>query len=123
MADEITLTIPSEDGFEHVAHLVVGGLGTRLDLTLEHLEDIQLAIDSLLERGDGGPLTVAIRVDERMMHAAVGPFAADGLDELESDGTALGLRRILETVCDSFEVEERNGHRWVRLTKRTETAA
>ena len=35
----------------------------------------------------------------------------------DSDG-GLDLRRVLETVCDTHEVEERDGGAWVELTKR-----
>ena len=30
----------------------------------------------------------------------------------------LGLHRVLDTVCDTHEVEERDGAAWVELTKR-----
>ena len=43
MTDEITLTIPRDRALYGVAHLVLGGLGIRLNLTIEHLEDLQLA--------------------------------------------------------------------------------
>ena len=39
MSDEIQLVLPAEEDFRHIAHLVVGGLGARIDLTFEHLED------------------------------------------------------------------------------------
>ena len=52
MADEITLTLPREPDFQSVAHLVLGGLAARLNLTLENLEDLQLALTALLARGD-----------------------------------------------------------------------
>ena len=48
--DQITLTIPRDRALYSVAHLVLGGLGSRLDLTIEHLEDLQLAVDAVLER-------------------------------------------------------------------------
>ena len=54
MTDEIVLTLPRDREFHGVAHLVVGGLGSRLDLTIEHLEDLQLALEALLRvRADG----------------------------------------------------------------------
>ncbi len=53
------------------------------------------------------------------MRASVGPFAASALDSLERDDAPLGLRRVLETVCDSYEIEERDGGSWVELSKRT----
>ena len=47
--DKITLTLPAERDFHRVAHLVLGGLAVRLNLTFEHLEDLQLALDGLLD--------------------------------------------------------------------------
>src|SRR6476620_10159833 len=68
MADEVTLTLPREPEFQRVAHLVLGGLAVRLNLTIENLEDMQIALDSLLEREDGGKphaITVRVRVAGR----------------------------------------------------------
>lgn len=118
MADRVTLTLPNEDGFKRVAHLVVGGLAVRLDLTFEHLEDLQIALDELLECcPHDAEVTVTVTVDSGTLRTSVGPFAVGALDVLEREDATLGLRRVLETVCDSFEVEERDGRQWVELTK------
>ena len=120
MADEITLTLPCEEEFTGVAHLVLGGLAARIDLTVDHLEDLQIAVDGLLERRPAaGSVTVAVTVDDGLLRTAVGPFEPTALDDLEREDASLGLRRILDTVCDTVELEERNGDRWVQLTKRT----
>jgi hypothetical protein len=119
MADEITLTLPVEEEFQAIAHLVLGGLAVRLDLTFEHLEDMELALDGLLDRRGDDPVTVAVSVDERRLLTSIGPFPADSLDDLEHDSSSLGLRRVLETVVDSFAVEQRDGAKWVQLTKAT----
>ena len=124
MSDEIQLDLPAEEDFRHIAHLVVGGLGARIDLTFEHLEDIQVALDALLAcRHDGGEVSVVVRVVDGAVHASVGPFAEEAIEELRQGGDELGLRRVLQTVCDSFEVEERGGGSWVELTKRIPRAA
>ena len=52
MADEVTLTLPREPEFQRVAHLVLGGLAVRLNLTIENLEDMQIALDSLPRTAD-----------------------------------------------------------------------
>ena len=118
MTDEIQLDLPAEEDFRHIAHLVVGGLGARIDLTYEHLEDLQVALDALLAcRHDGGEVSVVVRVGDGGVHASVGPFAEESIEELRHGGDELGLRRVLETVCDSYEVEERDGGAWVELTK------
>ena len=48
LSDEITLVFPAQEDFHPVAHLVVGGLAARLELTYEQLEDLQVAVDALL---------------------------------------------------------------------------
>jgi hypothetical protein len=119
MTDEVQLTLPAEEDFRSVAHLVVGGLGVRLDLTFDDLDDLQVGLEALLGcRDDEGNLVITVNAGDGVVRASVGPFAAGALDSLDRDESPLGLRRVLETVCDSYEVEERDGSSWVELTKR-----
>lgn len=123
--DEITLTVPRERPFYGVAHLVLGGLAVRLELTFENLEDLELALNSLLERGEsGGEITVTHRVREDAIETVVGPFQGDALRaELERDaGDEFGLARILGAVVDRVELVERDGGHWVELTKNVRLA-
>jgi hypothetical protein len=118
MSDEIILTLPEQPVFHDVAHLVVGGLAVRLNLTFENLEDLQTALDGLLPRV-GGEVRVAVRLDDGALNVTVGPFACDPLKaELgRQDTEEVGLRRVLETVADTLDVVEGEGSCWVRLTK------
>ena len=118
MADRITLVLPADEDFQQVANLVVGGLGVRLDLTFEHLEDLMVALDALFDRIAGSEnVSITVTVDDAKLRVSVGPFAAGALDEPDGGNAALGLRRVLETVCDTFEVEQRETAAWVKLTK------
>ena len=123
MNDEIRLTIPHDRALYRVAHLVVGGLGIRLKLTIEHLEDLQLALDAVLERtrsGEDVTITVTLRDDE--IETAIGPLRDGVRDELDVELTEtedVGLRRILDTVVDRTELEAREDGDWVTLTKTT----
>jgi hypothetical protein len=118
--DEISLTLPADNAFHAVAHLVLGGLAVRLDLTFEHLEDLELALDALLERTSAdADVTVRVRVHDDQLKTFVGPFTSVRR-ELESNDQ-LNLARILATVCDQVEVSDRDGSEWVELTKRIET--
>ena len=120
MSDEVRLTLPAEEDFRPTAHLVVGGFGVRVDLTFADLDDLQVALEALLGcRDDDGDIVITINAGEGAVRASVGPFAAGALDSLERDDAPLGLRRVLETVCDSYEIEERDGGSWVELSKRT----
>jgi hypothetical protein len=116
--DEIRLVIPAEEDFRPIAHLVTGGLATRLDVTYDDLEDLQVGIEALLAlRDDTDELVVSLSADDGVLHAALGPFAPEKVHATDSDG-GLDLRRVLETVCDTHEVEERDGGAWVELSKR-----
>jgi len=125
-ADEVTLTLPGDDAFHGVAHLVLGGLASRNDLTVETLEDLTLALDAVLERyGErSDEVTVLSRIDEDQAVIEIGPFPlGEAKSDLEREaGDALDTRRILLAVCDGVEVFERDGGDWVRLTKRVERA-
>jgi hypothetical protein len=119
--DEICLTLPADDAFHGVAHLVLGGLAVRLDLTFEHLEDLELALDALLERtGSDEDVTVRVRVLDGELRTFVGPFKSVRAELDEGAEGMLNLRRILATVCDRVEVTDRDGSQWVELTKRVE---
>jgi hypothetical protein len=118
--DLIVLTLPPERDFHRVAHLVLGGLAVRLNLTLEALEDLQLALDQVLDTGAAkDDVTVSMSVLPDVIEASVGPFAGQTVRrELERDGSDMGLRRVLDTVVDRIELYERDGSDWVELTKR-----
>jgi hypothetical protein len=119
--DEIRLVIPAEEDFRPIAHLVTGGLAMRLDVTYDDLDDLQVGIEALLAlRDDQGDLVVSLSADDGVLRASLGPFATDQVHAGESDG-GLDLHRVLETVCDTHEVEERDGAAWVELTKRLAT--
>jgi hypothetical protein len=121
--DEISLTLPADEAFHPVAHLVLGGLAVRLDLTFESLEDLELAIDALLERfGAGQGVTLLVRVLDGGLQTVIGPFSSVRAElEAEADDS-LNLRRILGTVCDNVEIVDRDGGQWVELTKYAQAA-
>ena len=120
--DEITLTMPRDRAFYSVAHLVLGGLVIRLNLTIEHLEDLQLALDAVLERArEREDVTIAVRLRESEIEISVGPMRDGVRDELGAKkGEDVGLRRILDTLVDSVELVPGEGCDWVKLTKKVE---
>lgn len=118
MADEITLTIPHERDFHRVAHLVLGGLAVRLDLTIENLEDLELALDAILDHTDSeviGDITVQMALRDGALETSVGPLAPKLLDEIEEEQNgALSLRRVLDSTVDDVHVDGQ----FVHLTKK-----
>jgi hypothetical protein len=117
VTDEITLTLPRAPEFHRVAHLVLGGLAVRLSLTIENLEDLELALDAILARTDptAGDITVRMTPRDGELETIIGPLTSKVLDEIEREGDdGLGLRRVLESTVDDIHVDGA----WVRLTKR-----
>ena len=117
MADEITLTFPPRQDFHRVAHLVLGGLAVRIDLTIENLEDLQIALDSILDGtdADGGAVTVRMALHDGALETTIGPLPSHLLEEIERDhGGELGLRRVLDSTVDDVVVDGDS----VRLTKK-----
>jgi hypothetical protein len=121
--ESIELTLPAGREWHAVARLVLGGVADRLNLSFEDLDDLQLAVERLLVEAATQD-TVQIRIDvlERGVRVGVGPLAertlADALQGPDAAPGELTLRRILQTVVDSFGVEEgENGGIVVRLQK------
>ena len=118
--DEFTIQIPRERPFSVVADLVVGGIAARHNVTLDVLDDLQVALESLLEHddADGGEVSLVLRVAGDTIETMVGPLAASTASALEEEpGEGLGLRRLLEMTMDSVRLSERDGHSWVELRK------
>ena len=116
--DEIRLVIPAEEDFRPIAHLVTGGLAMRHDVTYDDLDDLQVGLEALLSlRDDAGELVLVLSTADGVLRASVGPFGPEKVHAEESGG-GLDLHRVLETVCDTHEVEERDGGAWVELSKR-----
>lgn len=108
MTDEITLTIPRDADFQRVAHLVLGGLAVRMDLTVENLEDLQIALDSILGSSEleDGDVTVRMAVRDGALVTRVGPLSAGVLDEIEREhDNELSLRRVLDSTVDDVHVD------------------
>jgi hypothetical protein len=122
-ADAITLSIPHAKPYHGVARLVVGGLAARLELSYEHLEDLQLALESVLERDGyvaGQEVSVRLVVGEDSVIMTIGPLDPSELRadlERESDD-GISLSRLLSTLVEEVTLEDVDGGHWLRLEKR-----
>ena len=123
MTQAIELRIPNERPFHGVARLVVGGLAARHNLSYEALEDLQLALVTVLE-GDAYSTAAEIRVElevtDEAIAMAIGPLNGEAVRadlEQSSDGD-LGLGRLLGTLVEDAGMEAREDGEWLRLSKR-----
>ncbi len=128
MSEAITLTVPYERPYQGVVRLVLGGLAARLDLPYETLEDVQLAVETILANeayAAGEQVNVELELDGTTLAIAVGPLETDALSaDLDTTGDPRGvsLGRLLAATMGGHEIEARDGHGWLRLSKTLEAA-
>ncbi|HEV7846913.1 MAG TPA: hypothetical protein VGO83_11700 [Thermoleophilaceae bacterium] len=122
--EQIDLEAPLSGDFQAVVRLIIGGIAERVDFAFEEIDDLQLAVERLLaEAGQVGSVCLSFEVGESHIRTRVGPLSEAAVAEALRDGDAppgtLTLRRILQTVVDSFGVEQAGeGAIVVRLEKR-----
>ena len=123
MTNTIRLKIPHQPPYHGVALLVVGGLAARLDLSYEKLEDLQLALENVLENGDyvsEAQVTVELDVLDDSLSLVVGPLdgaaVRTALEDDRDDRISLG--RLLDTLVEGVTIESRDDGDWLRLDKR-----
>ncbi len=120
----IELEAPLSGDFQAVVRLIIGGIAERVDFAFEEIDDLQLAVERLLaEAGQVGSVSLSFEIVEDGIRARVGPLSTSAIAEALADGDGrpgvLTLRRILQTVVDSFGVETvDDGRVVVRLVKR-----
>ena len=120
--ERIQLEAPLAPDFQPVVRLIIGGIAEQVDFGFEEIDDLQLAVERLLaEAGRTGTVSLTFDIDEGRVRTRVGPLSegsiAVALQE-DSPPGELTLRRILQTVVDSFGVEEAaDGRIVVRLEK------
>jgi hypothetical protein len=112
--DAITLTLPCERRFFQTARLVVAGLATRLSLPYEQMDDLQLAVETVLQKHCDADMraTVELVVEPDALRIRVGPVSSSAL---EADEDELDTRRLLSALVERVEIVEDGGREWLRL--------
>ena len=115
----ITLTVPGEREYIGVVRLFVGGLAARTSLAYETMDDVQLAIESVLRNASLGPeVTLEARIDGDAVSVLVGPLADDPLAPSESEPDLPELERLLPALVAGAESTARDDGCWLRLDVR-----
>ena len=95
-----TITIPTDE-YVGVARLVAAGVASRLDLDYAHVDDLQLATETLVRVALGSgvtPVNVSVETDEAALYVVVGPTSSDVLQRRLRD--AGEVRTVLERLVD-----------------------
>lgn len=106
--DTIALTIPTAHGYRTVATLVLGGVGSRFSLPYERMDDLQLAVLSVLEAATEPSVTLEVEAGDGGLSVTVGPLA-------EGVGADRPLGAVLGRLVEGVEETRRDGRPWLRL--------
>jgi hypothetical protein len=122
VSEQVQIEAPLDAAFGPVVRLIVGGIAERADLGFDELDDLQLGIERLLaEAGAAGRVQLSFELGASGIRTRIGPLREHGLAEAlqrEDIPGELTLRRVLDTVVDSYGVEESaDGQITVRLEK------
>ena len=108
VSDHIVLTMPTGTPFRSVATLVLGGIGSRIELPYERMDDLQLAVLSALDASDDDSVTLEVDAAEGGLRLALGPVR-------HGSGEDDGLVRVLSRLVDDVGHESRDGAEWLTL--------
>ena len=107
--DRVVITVPAGRPFRGVLRLVVGGIGSRCGLSFDHVDELQLAVDSLLDHRNPAYATIELEAaigDEELV-LVVGPFIGDA---------DVAGRRVTSALVDRALTIERDGFEWIELS-------
>jgi len=120
--DNVTLRIARGGLTLPVMRVVVGGVASRHNLPLERLDDIQLAIETLLaeEPGEGSDLTLGVSMGQGRLSVRLDGLTNHSLKAalLASDpfqpcpGCLLDVRLLLDSLVDEYHLVEAEGGRF-----------
>ena len=107
----IDLHAPLAGDFQPVVRLIIGGIAERVDFAFEEIDDLQLAVERLLaEAGGQETVHMSFELEAGHVRTRVGPLSERAIADALRDGDPapgeLTLKRILQTVVDSFGVED-----------------
>jgi hypothetical protein len=110
-SDSIVVEFPATEGYRSVGRLVLGGLASRFELPVDRVEDMLLAIESLLLNGvSGETVTLAVDAGEEGLRVRVGPFANGGVADP-------AVARVVSRLVDEASElpSERDGETYAEL--------
>jgi serine/threonine-protein kinase RsbW len=107
--DAVVLRIPRDPRFIRVARLAVGGVASLIDLDVEVIEDLRIAVDELcaamLEVG-AGPIDVTVTTTDAAIR--IEATSSAGQEPLDEARFALS-KQILAVIADDFGLDVTGG--------------
>jgi hypothetical protein len=119
MTDTVLLEIPIEPSLLSVVRMVVGGMAARVDLSVDEIDDVYMAVEEILyaahEKDRETRCGVRVSAGEGALTLEMGPFAAASIaPRLDEPGCSL----IARVVALEVRPADGDGELVVVLTKR-----
>jgi hypothetical protein len=110
VTDVVSLTVPAGAGWSGVVELVLAGLGARLELPYDRIDELQLATRTALSDAVGPDVRIDASAGADALEVRVGPLApAAAADPART--------RVLRALADGAELEPVAGEvTWAVLT-------
>jgi hypothetical protein len=108
MTDTIHLTVPAGLRGTGVVALVLGGLGSRLDLPVDRIDELALAAATVAPAVDGTTLRLEADVLADRLVLRIGPLE-DGA------GADPATRRVIDALVDRVTALRTADHEWIEL--------
>jgi hypothetical protein len=108
--DVVSITLPAGPAWEGVVELVLAGLGARLDLPYDRIDELQLATRAVLADAVGPDVRVDASAEAERVAVRVGPLVAGAAEDP-------GRRRVLTALADEVAHDPvEDGVTWTVLT-------
>lgn len=114
--ETVSLTVPHDGGFSALFHMILGGIALRRHLSLETLDDLELAVDNILaeDKPRAGDISMSVRVGAGTLEISVGPLTDPDLRDTllqgavppEAADRCLDVCLLLRSLVDEFSVRE-----------------
>ena len=102
--DTVIVEFPATEGYRGVGRLVLGGLASRFELPVDRVEDLLLAVESVLVHGiEGDIVRLTVDAGDEALRVRLGPLADGGVNDP-------ALERVLRPLVDEasdVSVEEK----------------
>lgn len=121
--ERVVLTVPARGEYARAVRLCAAELATRAGMNIDDVDDVKLAVEEAFvfasEHMHEGEMTFTFHTSADEVEIVVGPLPAACAHDAGSDAGERYARFILESVCDEFEIQSRDGACFVRLVKKS----
>jgi len=110
VADFIRLEVSATPAAMPVVRMVLGGVAARVDLSLDEIDDLYVAVEQLLsaanDSGEEPRHELSIEVVDDGVSVSAGPFRSSSLRArlAGDDATGFDLKTVMRGVVESIEV-------------------